>query len=457
MNHDIFKASVVFFLVMLGAQAALRGHDPRHRPASREAGGTTPVTVPGEAAPARAAWQRGSDLPWWKGNLHTHSFWSDGDDFPEMIVEWYKQNGYHFLAISDHNILSLGSKWINPETHVAPERGLAAYRKYIDRFGPDWVETREEDGEFLVRLKPLNEFRHLFEEPGRFLLMQGEEISDQKVVHVNATNILEFIPPQGGETVVEIIDNNVTAVLKQRERTGQPMFPHVNHPNYRWAITAEELASVRRAQFFEVFNGHRGVNNYGDETRPGLDRMWDIVLTTRLAKLGLDVVYGLAVDDTHNYHEASPDTSRPGRGWIVVRARFLTPEHLIAAMEAGDFYATTGVTLRDFYIEENCYNVEIEPDSAVRYVIQFIGTPKGYDPTSHPVLDEEGHPLPVSRIYSSDVGAILAEVEGTTARYCFTGEEIYVRAKVISSRAHPNPFQEGDTEVAWTQPVVPIR
>ncbi|MFO0064709.1 MAG: hypothetical protein ACK523_01980, partial [Pirellulaceae bacterium] len=27
---------------------------------------------------------------WWKGNLHTHSFWSDGNDFPEMISEWYR-------------------------------------------------------------------------------------------------------------------------------------------------------------------------------------------------------------------------------------------------------------------------------------------------------------------------------------------------------------------------------
>ena len=31
---------------------------------------------------------------WWKGNLHTHSFWSDGDDYPEMIVDWYKTAGY---------------------------------------------------------------------------------------------------------------------------------------------------------------------------------------------------------------------------------------------------------------------------------------------------------------------------------------------------------------------------
>ena len=45
---------------------------------------------------------------WWKGNLHTHSFWSDGNDFPEMIVSWYAENGYNFLTLSDHNILSVG-------------------------------------------------------------------------------------------------------------------------------------------------------------------------------------------------------------------------------------------------------------------------------------------------------------------------------------------------------------
>jgi hypothetical protein len=49
---------------------------------------------------------------WWKGNLHTHSFWSDGDDFPESIADWYKTNGYHFLALSDHNIMQQGQRWI---------------------------------------------------------------------------------------------------------------------------------------------------------------------------------------------------------------------------------------------------------------------------------------------------------------------------------------------------------
>ncbi len=47
---------------------------------------------------------------WWKGNLHTHTLWSDGDDFPEMVAEWYRTRGYNFLALSDHNVLSQGNQ-----------------------------------------------------------------------------------------------------------------------------------------------------------------------------------------------------------------------------------------------------------------------------------------------------------------------------------------------------------
>ena len=37
---------------------------------------------------------------WWKGNLHTHSLWSDGDNYPDMIADWYRQRDYQFLACS---------------------------------------------------------------------------------------------------------------------------------------------------------------------------------------------------------------------------------------------------------------------------------------------------------------------------------------------------------------------
>ena len=74
------------------------------------------------------------DVRWWKGNLHTHSLWSDGDDYPEMIADWYRSNGYHFLAISDHNVLSEGQRWIHREKNAG---GLRAFNKYLKRFGND--------------------------------------------------------------------------------------------------------------------------------------------------------------------------------------------------------------------------------------------------------------------------------------------------------------------------------
>ena len=76
---------------------------------------------------------------YWKGNLHTHSLWSDGDDFPEMIADWYKRHGYHFLTLSDHNILSEGQKWID----VAPGRRRTALRNMRLVSATHWVERRK--------------------------------------------------------------------------------------------------------------------------------------------------------------------------------------------------------------------------------------------------------------------------------------------------------------------------
>jgi hypothetical protein len=245
----------------------------------------TPATAPPPELPAAAA--AAATAPpaarWWKGNLHTHSLWSDGDDFPEMIVDGYKRKGYHFLALSDHNVLSQGERWIDAVPSKVSPRALDEYRK---RFGERWVGQRTAaNGTPQVRLKPLNEYRTLFEEPGRFLLIQAEEITDhfrQVPVHVNATNLLERILPQGGNSVLEVLQRNVDAVLEQRRRTGRVMFPHVNHPNFGWAVTAGDLARLRGERFFEVYNGHPAVNNAGDARRAGTERIWDVALTERL-------------------------------------------------------------------------------------------------------------------------------------------------------------------------------
>ena len=394
---------------------------------------------------------------WWKGNLHTHSLWSDGDDYPEMIVDWYKQHGYQFLALSDHNILLQGDKWIEATNNRG---GAVALEKYLKRFGTNWVQLREAKGKRQVRLKTLTEYRKLFEVPGTFLLIQNEEITDKyksKPVHVNATNLRDLIKPQGGDSVREVIQNNVNAVFEQHRRTGQPMFPHLNHPNFGWGVTAEDLMPVKNERFFEVYNGHPAVRNEGDATHASTDRIWDIILTMRLTEINAGPLYALGVDDSHNYHKESSAQSNPGRGWVVVLATQLTAASIVAAMEVGDFYASSGVRLKDVRRGKDRYEIEIDPEEGVTYTTQFIGTRKGFDRTSKPLLDDKGEPLPVTRQYSNDIGELLTEVTGTSASYKLKGSEIYVRARIISSKLKANPYVKGEFERAWTQPLVPNR
>jgi predicted metal-dependent phosphoesterase TrpH len=391
---------------------------------------------------------------WWKGNLHTHTFWSDGDDYPEAVADWYKTNGYHFLALSDHNILQEGEKWIN----ITNNKAAATLRKYQERFGDKWVEQRTMGETQRVRLKRLDEFRPLFDERDRFLLIPAEEISAKfrtHPIHVNAINIRELIKPQEGSNVVEVLQRNVNAVLEQRRHTGQPMFPHINHPNFGWGLTAEDLMRIEGDKFFEVYNGHPAVNNEGDLYHPSVERIWDIVLTFRLAELGLEPMFGTAVDDAHSYHVMARTNANAGRGWVMVRSEQLTAPAIIAAMERGDFYASSGVRLRDIRVTTSSLAIDIDAEPGVTYKTQFIGTRTSFERTVEAGQRPTGTVAPVTRYYSSDIGTVFAEVSGARAEYTFRGDEIYVRAKIISSEAKQNPYAAGELEVAWTQPIIP--
>ncbi|MGI9542382.1 MAG: PHP domain-containing protein, partial [Cyclobacteriaceae bacterium] len=211
---------------------------------------------------------------WVKGNLHTHSYWSDGDEFPEVIMGWYKSNGYQFVALSDHNILAEGEKWI-----VVPEDSIyqAGFANYLQNYGSDWVEHKEDTGQIQVKLKTYDQYKERFEEPEQFLIIRSEEITDRfedKPLHMNATNIQSKIDPQGGNSVKEVLQNNIDAVLDQREQTGEPIIPHINHPNFGYAIALEDMIALRGERFFELYNGHHMVNNLGDSAHMSTEEMW---------------------------------------------------------------------------------------------------------------------------------------------------------------------------------------
>ncbi|MGH9674856.1 MAG: PHP domain-containing protein [Bryobacteraceae bacterium] len=254
---------------------------------------------------------------WYRGNLHTHTTRSDGDTAPEEVARWYKDNGYQFLVLSDHN------RFTDPQ--------------------------------------PLND---VVGEAGKFLLIPGEEVTDsfeKKPVHVNGYNIARLVVPTKGASMVATIQGNVNAI---REAEG---LPSVNHPNFGWAFGSRELLEVENLSLFEVYNGHPTVHNLGGGGSESLEEMWDALLTAGRR------MYGIAVDDAHHFKRFGKQYSNPGRGWVTVRAATLTRQHIAAALAAGEFYSSTGVELTDVRRSATGLRLEIKPQGNARYRTQFIG------------------------------------------------------------------------------------
>jgi len=395
---------------------------------------------------------------WYRGCIHAHSLWSDGNTFPELAAEDYRARGYHFLAFTEHNILAQGERWRNVNAKKKPiPRQLMD--KYLNRFGKDWVQTRGSGDSLQVRLKTLDEIRKVVEVPGSFIMIPGEEITgrfEDRQVHVTALNVAEVIQPQKGSSVKDTINRDMVGIYEQKARLKRPMVGIVNHPNWpTFDIAARELASARYARLVEFGNAGADCLFFGDENHPGTERVWDIANTIRVSNMRFAPLFGTAADDAHDYLSTNPDRSDPGKAWIVVRAAELKPNAIVAAIARGDFYCSTGVRLRkaDYDPKAGTLTVEVEPEEGVNYVIDFIGTLADYDRSSKTV-DIQGRRPHRVRHYSKDIGRMLTRVKGPKGMYRLTGQELFVRATVYSSKPMAKPVKDGmQREQAWTQPI----
>src|SRR5262245_27795400 len=103
--------------------------------------------------------QPAAQLRWYRGNTHTHTLNSDGDSTPDEVVRWYRENGYQFLVLTDHN--------------------------------------------FLTSVDGLNALHGADQ---KFLVVKGEEVTTQfenKPIHINGLSVDRLVQPLGGASVVE--------------------------------------------------------------------------------------------------------------------------------------------------------------------------------------------------------------------------------------------------------------
>jgi hypothetical protein len=394
-----------------------------------------PQSDPKDAAKAATPAAAEGAPVWLRGNTHTHTLWSDGDAPPETAIAWYVDHDYDFLVLSDHNLVQTGERWfdVSDDGRLTPAKVDAV----ADRFGTDFADLREGEAGLQMRLRRLDELKSMFDRAGEFVLIPGEEVTSSfrlAQVHINAINVDETIPPLKGESVETTIQSNLDAIAAWGAANDRPVLAHLNHPNFRKSLSASNLAEMRGERFFEVYNGHRSVENERIGNRPSMEEMWDLALIARLHGGAGDggPLYALATDDAHDHYEVDA-VSIPGRGWIMVRSATHDPDDIVRAMRAGDFYASSGVELTDVRKETDRLVIDIDAEDGVTYLTEFIGVPI------------DGDAPPTTRT--------LMATDADPAVYEFKGDELYVRARVTSSRLHPRPYRKGDFETAWTQPV----
>ncbi len=288
---------------------------------------------------------------WVRANLHSHTTNSDGDSPPADVVAWYRDAGYDALALTDHDLLT------DPE----PLRALA----------------------------------------GPMLLIRGEELSSGDV-HVNGLGIGRTLAPAAGATVRETLQEDVDRV---RAAGG---VPSVNHPNFRWQVTTDDLAAVRDLRLFEIHNAGPEVNDLGGRPgHPSTEVIWDRLLT------GGRPMVGIAVDDAHHFRTWGRQCSNPGRAWMMIRTPVLREGAVLRALEAGDCYATTGVTLDALEARQGTLELAIRQRWDLHYRTTLIG--------AH--------------------GRVLDIQDGLAVRYRLSPDDGYVRSRV----------EDSDGLVAWTQ------
>jgi hypothetical protein len=225
----------------------------------------------------------------WRGNLHCHSTRSDGALPPEEVARRYQANGYHFYCQSDH---------------------------FMEAFGYPITDTTGSRTEGFTTILGAE--------------LHAPELANGEIWHILAVGLpADFAPPTGGETGPDLA----------RRAAAAGAFVAIAHPQW-YGLTQEDARQLDAAHAIEIYNHTCAVL----ADRPDGAYLLDAMLLDGTRMMAI------ATDDAHFRDPVDSNADAFG-GWVMVRSETLTPEGLLTALKAGDFYASQGPELHGVEIE----------------------------------------------------------------------------------------------------------
>ena len=418
---------------------------------------------------------------WYKGALHTHSFGSDGEGFPEEVVVRHCERGYDFVTISDHNVVNRDKNlWLpvltpaqGPFQGNLPYVGGCSYSEALRNYEnccPGEPHTKRNHSYQYVRVKTIAEVQKRYDQPGKFLVLSGEEISHwfedeggRRQLHCNVINLKNVIPAENQADIPSTLQRNCELASAAFAEANLPGVFICNHPHgYIYDLEPQYLIDHPDIRHFELVNSN--VDGVGGEKSlsnklPRDNEMFFDMVNCHRVRNHQGVLYAAASDDAHRYDDERINL-RVGVGFsyvmVKIKGRF-TRRAIAEAMNDGNYYPSTGVHFKDIIYDRpgRTLKVEIQSEKGVNYHIEFIVTKK-----DAVIVDKEiDYDNPERKIKrrialpGQGIGVVAKTVAGLTGEYTLADDDLFVRAVAISDRlalCRSNRMCR-TFEAAWTQ------
>lgn len=408
---------------------------------------------------------------WKKGELHTHTIWSDGASLPEVAIQSYINLGYDFMCLTDHNVFQMKKhgdvreiKW---DEGSWPANLTKKEIKRSEALLHEKIETTDVGVRQFTRLKNYNELKKRFNKPGSFVLMPGIEITHIGAPtecggfndwHSNVINLPEELLPLPAIDSVDSYRKNYAQYLAAAAKHPSMESMYImDHPFWRlWDVSPLAAIENPEIQFFEICNN--GAEGKEEQPMMTAEKFWDFVLAHRVDRKQ-QLLYGVASDDAHFYNHERSETFECNHGWVMVDCpNKFTANEIVRRMKQGEFYATCGVFLDDVVFDKatKTLTVKIKQEPGVNYHIDFITTKRDFDRT----ITMKDYPHSNARftrrlpVIPDSVGIVRQSTKGIEASYTMQEYDLYVRAIAISDTPYALKHlgYAPQTQRAWTQP-----